>query len=149
MELHWKNCWWNGVPVLNQNNDDLKKKHKWLLVILSDDHQTSNISHILVGNKFVDHSDEVGASVVGAAPTKSSFSTEHLTFNGLGKDNCKTRWETFKLWDLVWLILEIWWYSISTFYAPLCYTDYDAQELCWIIYIYLHCLLANKILIAY
>ena len=28
-------------------------------------------------------------------------------FNGLGKDNCKTRWETFKFWYLVHLILEI------------------------------------------
>ena len=31
-------------------------------------------------------------------------------FNRLGKDNCKTRGETFKFWDSVWLILEIWWY---------------------------------------
>ena len=36
--------------------------------------QTSNISHTL-GNKIVDHSDVVGASHVGAAPTTSSFST--------------------------------------------------------------------------
>ena len=38
-------------------------------------HKTSNISCTLVGNKIVDHSDEVGASPVGAAPTTSSFST--------------------------------------------------------------------------
>ena len=31
--------------------------------------QTSNISRTLVGNKIVDHSDVVGASPVGAAPT--------------------------------------------------------------------------------
>ena len=38
--------------------------------------QKSNISRTLVGNKIViDHSDEVGASPVGAAPTTSSFST--------------------------------------------------------------------------
>ena len=37
--------------------------------------QTSNISLTLVGNKIVDHSDVVGASPVGAAPTTSSFST--------------------------------------------------------------------------
>ena len=30
---------------------------------------------ILLGNKLVDHSDVVGASPVGAAPTTSSFST--------------------------------------------------------------------------
>ena len=37
--------------------------------------QISNIGRTLVGNKIVDHSDVVGASPVGAAPTTSSFST--------------------------------------------------------------------------
>ena len=37
--------------------------------------QVSNIRHTLVDNKIVDHSDVVGASPVGAAPTTSSFST--------------------------------------------------------------------------
>ena len=37
--------------------------------------KTSNISRTLVGNEFVDNSDVVGASPVGAAPTTSSFST--------------------------------------------------------------------------
>ena len=37
--------------------------------------QTFNIRSILVSIKLVDHSDVVGASPVGAAPTKSSFST--------------------------------------------------------------------------
>ena len=37
--------------------------------------QVSNISRTLVGNKIVDHSDVVGASPVGVAPTTSSFST--------------------------------------------------------------------------
>ena len=37
--------------------------------------KTSNICGTLVGNKIVDHSDVVGASPVGAAPTTSSFST--------------------------------------------------------------------------
>ena len=35
----------------------------------------SNIRRTLVGNKIVDHSDVVGASPAGAAPTTSSFST--------------------------------------------------------------------------
>ena len=43
--------------------------------VLTTYHKTSNISHTLVGNKIVDHSDVVGASPVGAAPTTSSFST--------------------------------------------------------------------------
>ena len=37
--------------------------------------QVFNISRTLLGNKIVDHSDVVGASPVGAAPTSSSFST--------------------------------------------------------------------------
>ena len=37
--------------------------------------KTSNTRRTLVGNKTVDHSDVVGASPVGAAPTTSSFST--------------------------------------------------------------------------
>ena len=36
--------------------------------------QVSNVSRTLVGNYIVDHSDVVGASPVGAAPTTSSFS---------------------------------------------------------------------------
>ena len=35
----------------------------------------SNISHTLVDNKIVYHSDVFGASPVGAAPTTSSFSS--------------------------------------------------------------------------
>ena len=36
--------------------------------------KSSNIRRILLGNKFDDYSDVVGASPVGAAPTTSSFS---------------------------------------------------------------------------
>ena len=41
---------------------------------LLDYRQVSNIRRTLVGNKIVDHSNVVGASAVGAAPTTSSFS---------------------------------------------------------------------------
>ena len=37
--------------------------------------KVSNIRRTLVGNKIVDHSDVVGASPVGAAPTTSLLST--------------------------------------------------------------------------
>ena len=46
-----------------------------MAVILKVYRQVSNISRTLVGNEIVDHSDVVGASPVGAAPTTSSFST--------------------------------------------------------------------------
>ena len=45
------------------------KAHKYIY------HQTSNISHISVGNQVIDHSDVVGASPVGIDPTTSSFLT--------------------------------------------------------------------------
>ena len=37
--------------------------------------QVSNIRRTLASSKIVDHSNVVGASPVGAAPTTSSFST--------------------------------------------------------------------------
>ena len=40
--------------------------------------QVSSIKRTLEGNQIVDHSDVVGASPVGAAPTTSSFSTWYL-----------------------------------------------------------------------
>ena len=50
-----------------------------ILTILFDTYrQTSTIVRTLVGYKVVDHSEVVGASPVGAAPTISSFSTLHL-----------------------------------------------------------------------
>ena len=56
---------------------------KCLVCFLTDDitagsndyRQISDLSRTLVGNGIVDHSDVVGASPVGAAPTTSSFST--------------------------------------------------------------------------
>ena len=65
--------------------------------------QTSNIRRIVVGNNIVDHSDVVGASPIGSALATSSFSTYHTA----SEDWAKTRWETFKFWDLVRLILEV------------------------------------------
>ena len=58
--------------------------------------QTSNINRTLVGNKIVDHSGAVGEARL------------NIFFNGLGKDNCKTSRKTFKFWDLMQLILEVW-----------------------------------------
>ena len=49
--------------------------HGYAYVLAGEYRKTCNISHTLVGNKIVDHSDVVGASPVGAAPTTSSFST--------------------------------------------------------------------------
>ena len=48
------------------------QKLKWIFEIYR---QVSIIRRTLVGNQIVDHSDVIGASPVGAAPTTSSFST--------------------------------------------------------------------------
>ena len=64
------------------------------------DPQTSDISNTLLGNKIVDHSDVVGASPVGAAPTTSSFSTCHLASIDCTKTTAR--------WDEKHLSLGIW-----------------------------------------
>ena len=62
-------------------DDNLTLIHNFLHSLLSEVDQVnyycqiSNIRHILVCNKIVDHSDVVGAVPVGAPPTTSSFST--------------------------------------------------------------------------
>ena len=43
--------------------------------------QTATISHTLVGNKIVDHSDVVGAVLRGDAPTPSEWSTILSSFS--------------------------------------------------------------------
>ena len=68
--------------------------------------QISNSSCNFVGNEIADHSDVVGASPVGAAPTTSTFSTHGS--NRLRRGNSKAKRETLKFGDLVRLILEIW-----------------------------------------
>ena len=70
--------------------------------------QVSKIRRTLEGNKIIDHSDVVGASPVGAAPTTSSFSI-YLTpgLNGLGKGNCTMRRKSFKFLFRVRLMLHI------------------------------------------
>ena len=98
----WQKCQPKALKAIagsdtNQESPDISKYRK-----------ISNIRHTFIGNEIVDHSDVVGASPVGAAPTTSSFSTKHIASMNLDKDNCKTRRETFKFWDLVQLILETW-----------------------------------------
>ena len=75
----------------------------WLIYL-----QTSNICHTLVGNELVDHSDVVGAGPVCAAPTTFSSSTQHLDSMNWAKTTAmRDAPESFKFWELVQLILEI------------------------------------------
>ena len=70
--------------------------------------QTSNITDTLIDNKIF--SDVVGAFACRRCSNYIFILDLTPGFNGLGKDNYKMRQETFKLWDLVRLILEIWQY---------------------------------------
>ena len=86
--------------------------------------QTSNISHTLVGNKMVDRSD-----VVGASPVSYIFILDATPgFNGLGKDNCKTRRETFMFCDLVRLILEVLWHVFQGYVIGVAATIASVSE---------------------
>ena len=68
--------------IINIPNGNIDKQN-FIIVTPTNDgfpansmyHKVSNIRGTLVGNEIVDHSDVVGASPVGAAPTTSSFST--------------------------------------------------------------------------
>ena len=62
--------------------------------------QNSNIGRIFVGNKIADLSDVVEASPVGAVPTTSSFSTQHLASMDWAKTTARR--------DEKQLSIEIW-----------------------------------------
>ena len=68
---------WGCLTLENPSQTQVSSWHgyMWWLIFAYMYRKTSNISHTLVGKKIVDHSDVVGASPVGAAPTTSSFST--------------------------------------------------------------------------
>ena len=63
----------NSFPYINAINPLWLVMHYGLQS--SEYRKTSNITRTLVGNKIVYHSDVVGASPIGAAPTTYSFST--------------------------------------------------------------------------
>ena len=64
--LNWHRLLQIGIDkkhhILNANTNHIYRK-------------VYNTSRTLLGNEIVNHSDVVGASPVGAAPTTSSFST--------------------------------------------------------------------------
>ena len=66
----------------------------------SDYPQISTIRGAVVGNKIVDHSDVVGASPAGTAPTTSSFPASHLALMDWAKTTAR-RYEkhlSFRIW---------------------------------------------------
>ena len=99
----WKNIdsVWIDIVFCERNDDFMMADNKKRTLIY---YHTSNI-RCTRGNKLVDHSDVVGAAPTRDAPTTSECSIFILDitpgFNGLGKDNWKTIWETFRFLDFV------------------------------------------------
>ena len=67
----------------------------------------TNIRPTIVSGDIAYHSDAVGASPVVAAPTTSSFSTQHLASIDCTKKNARRDDKRESFWGLVRLILEI------------------------------------------
>ena len=84
---------------LHEQRMDWKFNHNYI--------QISDMSRSLVGNKSVDHSDVVGA-MCRRCSNYIFILQLSVGFNGLRRCNCKTRRETFKFWDSVRIILDIW-----------------------------------------
>ena len=61
----------------------------------------SYISRTLVGKKIIDHSDVVGASPAGAAPTSSSLSTRRLSQIYFTKTTARQDEKRLGFWGLV------------------------------------------------
>ena len=99
-------CWWLGdvkvQDISSHASDQVIPDYSGLAY-----RQTSNISHTLVGNKIAHHSDVVGASPVGPAPTKSSFSTQYLASMDYAKTTARR--DDKHLNFGIWHILEVWW----------------------------------------
>ena len=66
--------------------------------------QVFNIRCTLAGNKFVDNSDVVGASPVGAAPTTSPFLTYYLA--SIAWANKTAGWGEGHLSLVIWCVLD-------------------------------------------
>ena len=82
--------------------------------------QTCNIRCSLVGNQIVNLSDVVGASPVHAAPTTSSFSTEHMVSVDWAKTTAR--------WDEKHLDFGIWCHLYQRFDSSSCWY---ASSLIW------------------
>ena len=113
----------NHYFLSNQQNFSKKTKNKiknnaWVTVgqvvyfIISRNHnyrQVSNIRRTWVGNEIIDH--WYSWSIACRRCSNYIFILHWpLGFNILCEDNGKPSRETFKFWDLVRLVLEIWLY---------------------------------------
>ena len=95
--------------INNHNNHRPKRTRGNLQLQCCGYHKTSNISCTFVCNRIVDHSDIVGASPVDAAPTTSSYLSEHLATMDWAKTTTRR--------DEKHLSFEIWCDSYKRFYG--------------------------------
>ena len=61
--------------LIGRQTSKINSYYNYISLFLDYNRQVTNIRRTLVGNSIGDHSDVVGASPVGTAPTTSSFST--------------------------------------------------------------------------
>ena len=108
-----------GVQVGNGIRVKLSfcRKGIWLEKSWAKYRKISNIKCTLVGKEIVDRSDVVGALPVGAAPTTSSFSTQHLASMDCAKTNAEQSEKHLSFGDLVCLVLEIWRYAPGAYFT--------------------------------
>ena len=104
-------CWWRlGARIDYQMQWWLRSVKHLLSNLWYKLHLSSNgYLVLLVGNKMVDHSCVFGALHACQRCSNYTFILDLTTGPiGLGRDNCKTRQEKLKCWDLVHLIIEVW-----------------------------------------
>ena len=95
---------WSHDPIKNYNCQRIQCKYRYPPIYS----QTSNIRHL---SRQQTWSFRYSRSIACPRCCNYTFILDLTSgFNRLGKDNCKTRRETFMLWDLVCLILEVWQY---------------------------------------
>ena len=115
LRLIWLyNLLWTALLMVYKPVQD--KVKIWLPLAKKVYRQTSSISHSLVGNKFVDHSDVVGTSPVGDSPTTSSYSTKHVALMDRKQRKLQYEREIFKFGDLVRLSIEILRYAAKIYH---------------------------------
>ena len=91
----------------------VKSKYIHGFILLSKYRQTSKISRILVGNTILFWSPMwIWNSACRHCLGYIFILDLTPRLYGLGKNNCKTTRETFKFWNLVRLILEVWRYMV-------------------------------------
>ena len=95
-------------PLLLWRSDDKWRRTSWSTLVQAITsvltyRQISNIRSTSIENNVIDHSDVVGASPVGAAPTTSSLWTQHLAAMDWAKTTAR-RNDTYFSFEIRWVL---------------------------------------------